>query len=341
MTDQIAQTSAIQQAAEDNDDIVIDLRDLTRYFFRHRWLLICSALIGGVLMATVALSMRNVFESQALLAPAQNNSNGLSSISGQLGGLASIAGIQLGTNDQLTTEAIALFTSRSFLLGFIQDLGIKPALFPDSWDADQKKWAAPGGVTRIIAALQPSSDTNDRSKYASPNEPTDSDTYTLFRKNFIAISQDKKTSLITLTVRAYTPDQAMQWATELTRRANNHLRAAKKLEAEKSIAYLKEALEETSVIEMQTSMYQLIEAQTKTIMFANATDEFALKTIDPAYYPERKSSPRRTLMAIVGTLIGLLMGGAYLLLRYLNQTPSNETEQTSIQNRDSARPARK
>jgi LPS O-antigen subunit length determinant protein (WzzB/FepE family) len=60
----------------------------------------------------------------------------------------------------------------------------------------------------------------------------------------------------------------------------------------------------------------LIEEQTKTIMFANVRDEYVLKTIDPALIPELKSGPKRALICIVGTLLGIILSFFFLVLRF-------------------------
>jgi uncharacterized protein involved in exopolysaccharide biosynthesis len=56
-------------------------------------------------------------------------------------------------------------------------------------------------------------------------------------------------------------------------------------------------------------MYNLIEAETKELMLANGKAEYAFTIVDPAVPPEIRISPKRTLMVLVGTSIGLLLGG--------------------------------
>src|SRR5690606_2172806 len=154
-------------------------------------------------------------------------------------------------------------------------------------------------------------------------EPTDWDTYDLFVDDFISVKQDKKTSLITVSVRAYTPEDAQTRAQDLVHRVNEHMRAGKKAEAEKSIAYLQKASEQTSLVDTQKAMFQLIEAQTKTIMFANAKEEFAFKTVDPAFYPEEKVKPKRALMTISGGMLGFALAFVVIFAQYLRQLRNN------------------
>jgi LPS O-antigen subunit length determinant protein (WzzB/FepE family) len=79
-------------------------------------------------------------------------------------------------------------------------------------------------------------------------------------------------------------------------------------EAEARIAYLEGKLQETNIAGMQQVFYQLIESETRTVMLANAQDEYIFKTVDPAVVPQEKSEPKRALIAIVATMLGGMLG---------------------------------
>lgn len=222
-----------------------------------------------------------------------------------------MAGIRLGKDDQSTNEAIAIMGSRDFILQFIKDFNLKPIIFENRWSSENSKWSTPGIVERTLSVFDSPTERNAenqaKSRYNDPNEPTDEDTYEFFSKNLLDISQDKKTNMVTVSVRAYSPEQAAAWGKSLIQRLNDHMKSSKKAEAEKSIAYLQEALKQTTLVDMQKSIYQLIESQTKTIMLTNARDEFSLKTIDPAFIPDQNFKPKRMMMLVAGAIIGLLL----------------------------------
>ena len=50
-----------------------------------------------------------------------------------------------------------------------------------------------------------------------------------------------------------------------------------------SMTLLKDQVNKTSIIEMQTIFFQLTEGQAKTLMLAEISDEYALKTFSAAY----------------------------------------------------------
>jgi LPS O-antigen subunit length determinant protein (WzzB/FepE family) len=66
---------------------------------------------------------------------------------------------------------------------------------------------------------------------------------------------------------------------------------------------------------MQQVFYQLIENETRTVMLANAQQEYVFKTVDPAVVPQEKSEPKRALICIVATLIGGMLGVLIVFVR--------------------------
>ena len=97
------------------------------------------------------------------------------------------------------------------------------------------------------------------------------------------------------------------------------MREQDKIEAQNSIDYLTKKLQETQLADMQTVFYQLIEEQTKTIMLAEVSKEYVLKTIDPANAPEEKAKPKRALIVVLGTMLGGILSVLIVLIRYFTK----------------------
>jgi uncharacterized protein involved in exopolysaccharide biosynthesis len=99
------------------------------------------------------------------------------------------------------------------------------------------------------------------------------------------------------------------------------------LESKASITYLNDQIAHTSDIEIQRVMYNLIENETKTLMLANATPEYAFTVVDPGVPPELRSSPHRILMIGFGLLLGVFIGALVALARsaWGNNRPSSVT----------------
>jgi LPS O-antigen subunit length determinant protein (WzzB/FepE family) len=95
-------------------------------------------------------------------------------------------------------------------------------------------------------------------------------------------------------------------------------------EAQNSINYLTQQLEEIQVASMETVFYQLIEEQTKNMMLTKVKEEYVLKTIDPAQVPEEKSGPKRALIVVLGIMLGGMLSVLIVLVRYFSKKEPNK-----------------
>jgi uncharacterized protein involved in exopolysaccharide biosynthesis len=265
-------------------DDEINLLDLWKVLVEQKMLIFLFTTIATVVALVYALLATPIYRAEALLAPVINEKGGrLSALDGQFGGLASLAGINLGGGGSSVDVAIATLKSRDFTNRFIEDENLMPVLFEAQWDENNKQW---------INIEKP---------------PTLWKAYKIF-KSILAISQDNKTGLITLAIDWKDPVLAAEWLGKLVARVNNKLRQEAIMESEKSIKYLETELQKTSVIEIKESIYNLIEAQTKTKMLANTQEEYAFRVLDSAVVPEEKFKPKRTLIVVLGFIIGGMMG---------------------------------
>lgn len=264
----------------------ISLLDLWRLLVAYKWLIIGITLITTAIATAIAFYLPPVYRAEVTLAPVTPEEGGrLSALAGELGGIASLAGINIGPSGSSADKAIAVLTSRAFTDAFIKDEQLLPLLFSDIWDPQKQVWLV--------------KDQKDA--------PTLRRAYQVFDGSIRTVKQDKKTGLITLAIEWKDPEQAARWANLLVERLNQHERQEAIAEAEKSLAYLKNQLGQTSLLEMQQVIYRLIEAQTKNIMLANARDQYAFNVIDPAVAPEIPSKPMKGFIVAFCALLGFVL----------------------------------
>jgi len=271
-----------QSPVEDDE---INLLDYWRILMRYKWLIIFFTITSASSTIYVAFKMTPIYRAEVTLAPAGDNKSAASALSGQFGGLASLAGINLGSGGGKTQEAIATLESRSFTNTFISEEKLMPILFADSWNESDQTW-------------------NVKTEKEKPTKWKAFKTFNGIR----TISENKKNGMFTLAIEWQDPEVATLWANKLVDRINKHQKTMAINEAQQSIEYLKNELKETSVVEMRQAIFRLIEAQTKNIMLANVREEFVFKIIDPAVVPEEKIKPKKKLMAILGTVVGFMLG---------------------------------
>ena len=301
-------------------DDEIDLRELWETLWQGKLQIAGITAVFAIASVIIALMLPNIYRSEALLAPAEESQGGgLAALAGQFGGLASIAGINLseGATDP-TMVAIETLKSRRFIKTFIANHSLLvPLMAADSWnestdelildtdiyDSDNQQW-----VREVSAPLKP--------------KPSDIEAHEVFIDEVLSVSQDKKSGLVTLSVDFYSPTLAKQWVDWLVTDLNNYMRSKDLKNAERTINYLTEQLNGTSIADMQTIFYQLIEEQTKTIMLANVRQHYVLEAIDPAVVPEKEIEPKRALICILITLLGGFISVVYVLVRSFRRKES-------------------
>ena len=132
----------------------------------------------------------------------------------------------------------------------------------------------------------------------------------------LSLSEDKKTSLVTIAIKHQSPVVAQAWVALIIEAVTEELRGSDVEEAQGSIAFLEQQRTQTSLVSLDEVFAQLIEEQTKTIMLANVSKDYVFNVIDPAVVPELKSEPKRALICILGTLLGGMLGTLLVLVRH-------------------------
>jgi uncharacterized protein involved in exopolysaccharide biosynthesis len=135
-----------------------------------------------------------------------------------------------------------------------------------------------------------------------------------FQENVLKVSEERTTGLVTIAVEWTDPDVAATWADVLVRRLNDRLRERALEEAEQNVAYLREEMAKSSLVTMQQSIGQLLQSELQKLMLARGNEEFAFKVVDPAIAPKQRTRPKRSIIAIIGTFLGGLVGAFVVLV---------------------------
>lgn len=307
-------------SAETQYETEIALRDLVGALWAGKKWIIAAVTLFGVLALIYAINKPNIYTAQATLAPIGNGSGGnMAKLAGQLGGLASIAGIDLGGGgDQKLEIAIQTLKSRAFVTAFIRENNIEPMLMAaDAWDAKTKRWHYDKSIyIEETGTWLPQKGLFSDEK---PSEPTDWDLYEKFME-MLSISERQDNGMITLSIKSLSPISAQKWVEKMVADINSHMRNKDVQEAEARIRFLEEKLEQTNISEMQQVFYQIIEGETRTIMLANAQQEYIFQTIDPAVIPQEKSEPARFFLIVMTMMLAGIVSSMVVLLIYFNQS---------------------
>ena len=294
-------------------DDEIDLKELFMVLWSGKWLISAVTGLAAAISVVVALSLPNIYTASALLAPAESSGGSLSGLMKQYGGLASLAGVSLpgGEEGSRAQLGMQLMKSRAFIGDFVERRDILPELMAvESWDTGS------GDIIFDPEAYDPATKTWVRN-VEPPKSPAPSaqEAHKAFSA-ILGVSQDKQTGYVSVSIEHQSPVVAAQWVNWLVEDVNAAVKAQDVTEAQKSIEYLKQQVDNTSLADLQAMFFELIQSQTETVMLAEVRPEYVFKTIDPAVVPEEKSKPSRALICILGTLMGAILSMVFLLIRH-------------------------
>lgn len=234
-----------------------------------------------------ALFSRPIYRAELVLAPVESErgSSLVSSLGGQVGQLASFAGLNAGNAGNLYTH-LALLTSKEFTRDFILNNALLPVLYEDDWNFDDGTWKH--GQEKTMWKVLSDFDRKVRS-----------------------VDYDVTTGIVRLRIDWYSGEVASRWANEMGDQLNAMIRRRAIQEANDSVRYLKEALAKNSIVGVEQSMNRLLESQINKIMMANVRKDYAFQVIDPAMPPAESAQlrPNRPLIIAIGLVFGFVFGG--------------------------------
>jgi len=294
----------------DAADDEIDLRELFTVLWRGKLLIVGVTLLFAIGAVAYALSLTNVYRSEALLAPASQD-GGASKLGG-LSGLAGMAGIALpGGGADKTALGLEVLKSRAFIGSFIEEHELLvPLMAAKGWNAETGELLIDTDVYDVVNQAWVR-----EAKPPRQSMPSAQEAYEEFQ-SLLVVAEDKTTEFVSLSVEHVSPVVAQQWVTWLVQDVNNVMREQEVSEAERAITYLKGQVANTSLTDLQAMFFELIQSQTETIMLAKVREEYLFKVIDPAIVPEQKYGPKRALICVLGTLLGGMLAVLLVLIRH-------------------------
>ena len=271
-----------------NDDTDLDVRLLlARVVGKLRWV-IASVVIFTAAFAAWAFLATPYYRAATILVPAgESGVSGIGAALGQMGGLASLVGLNLSSPGTETEEALAVLKSRQFTEDFIRDKSLLPKFFPSKWNGAL-------GVWRVDPL----------------NLPSLAEGYRYFDRKLRSVETDKKSGLVTLQIDWRDRAEAADWANDLIKRLNEEMRLRAIKKANAAVGYLEKESNATSTVVTRDAIGRLVEAQVNRRMMANVTEEFAFRVVDRALPADKDDPvrPKKVLLIVIGALLGIAVG---------------------------------
>jgi uncharacterized protein involved in exopolysaccharide biosynthesis len=259
----------------------IDIIAIIRVMWRYRYLIGLASIVFALLAVYMALTAKEIFRAEVVVTEVHDNglSGGGGDLAGKLGGLASLAGVQLGGGGGGGDANVqGVLASRHLIEEFIKQQDLVPLLGKGK-----------GAHSTLWFAVK------------------------TFQEQIVTIHDDPLKGLTTITIDWFDPSVAAKWANGFVALANDLIRTQAFDDASRNVDYLNKQIAQTNQVEVQRSLAGLIENETKKLMLANGRRDFAFRSVDPAVPPEIRHSPRRALLVISGTALGFFLGTLFAL----------------------------
>lgn len=281
----------------------IDLHKIFSTLWDNKTIILSVTLAGFILSIFVSLILPKVWTSSSIhIINSNNNATFDGPLSSSFQGISSLSSLALGSGSYEADIAIARIRSKIFFQKLIESDKIAIDLYAIK-GFDEK-------------TLNPVFDKNvyniDKEQWSV--KPTFLELYKHYNDSLSAFL-DRKTNLLHLSFSHRSPVFARDFLQKVINEFNEEMRLKSLNEANASIYFLTNKLNEIQQSDVKKSMSNVIEFQLKKQVLAMIDENYFLETIDMPFVPEKRTSPRRSLIVIATTLLSLIFTMMLLILR--------------------------
>ena len=291
----------------------INVRELITILWDKKFLISCITTLFAVTAIIYSLSLPNVYESRALLAPANDSDSSMGMLQ-QYSSVANLAGISIGSDGakDKSLEAIARINSFDFFSEFVlPEIALKDLMA-------SKKWSSSSDLIEYDNKIF-----NSSKNIWVENIPSAQEAFARY-KQIMSISQDKKTQFVNISITHKSPYIAKDWVSIIVKNINMSMRDNEKNKVKKSIDFLNNQAMAVKYEEVKQSISALQQEQIKSLMLIEASEEYIFKSISTPIAPEFKSGPARSALVIAVTLLGLIFSFITVLINHFNNKLKNK-----------------
>ena len=301
-----------------NYDNEINLRELFYALWDKIFYIGVITSIFSLISIIYALMLPNVFQSQASMMPLIDEGNGMNSILGRYSGMTSLAGISLPSESRTKgQEAIARIKSFEFFSNdFLPQIKLENLMAVKEWNQTNN--------TLIYEESTFNSESRQWVRKVSPPKsivPSSQEAYEKYQI-IMNIKEDKITSFVTLSVEHKSPVIAQQWVEIILDQIDQVMRDQDRQTAMRSIEYLNSLTPTVNYEEIKQALSALQQEQMKKLMMVEANANYIFKVLDSPIVPEKKSKPRRALIVILGSLLGMMLSSLGVLVFHYTRKSS-------------------
>ena len=288
----------LNNSINSNDEI--NLKKLFEALWQGKWLIIAITSFFAISGVLYSLNLPDIYKSESLLSPV--GSDGRSSSSSNITGLASLAGINLSTN---SSGNAAKASQKVHTLSFFKDNILPNIYLPNlmaiqSWNSD---------TNTIVYKSNYNQETKTWEKIASAQESYDE------FKDLMKFSQDYDTGFVTISIKHKSPHVAKEWVELIVSQLNYFFRTNDKQEAKLSMDFLNAQIAQTSFTEIKQVIAQLLQNKMQQLTLIEANEFYVFSYLDPPEVMEKRDEPNRASISILGFIFGGMLGILVVIIR--------------------------
>jgi len=301
----------MHQNNELNDEIV--LKDLFFTLWAGKIYIILASIISIFLASIYLQSTERKYTVEYNLKPVGETKSSPSLAS--LGGLASIAGIQLPTSSNNDFKIFKeLITSSEVSEIIFENEKIIKDIFRAEWNETLNNYSMPpkSKIQIFVSDAKKLLTGNIEANYSPPNPRR----LAMYIDNNVQINKDKETGFLKFTSETSKPQLILSTIIEATKASDKIMRQRYIDFSTEPLAFYKEKLRTARSREHREALAELISREEQKLMFASKGKYFIAEPyINPtiSLYP---TAPKPKLILALSLVLGLFLGSALILMRY-------------------------
>ncbi len=284
---------------------------------RLRWI-IGAVLVGGVL-AIVYLNIATPKYSAIMRVSAASSGGGLGGALGQLGGIAAMAGLDLGKGASSAASPFDLYLdklrSHANAVEVARDPILMRHIFYKEWDATAGRWHAPDTLSYKLEQFLNDIAGRPRIPYRPPG--ADELSEYLLEKVRITPPKPKDPPLTSIYFEDRDPVIAAMLLNKVHGFADDSVRRLSLRRAIENSRFLTSRLQTTQNLDQKMRLSEILLEQERQIMMASSNVSYAATPSEPAVPSPEPVTPNVVATIVVGLLLGGLIGLLVLFSMFL------------------------
>lgn len=293
----------------------LDLGEIYNFIVKEKFIISLTTIIITTTAIIYSFTLPNIYQSKAIITSNDiygEPSSALQSFSG----IASLTGVELpsGSNKKKADIAIEKLNSLNFFeQNIIPNIFLPDLMALSGWNQEKNSLEYYNNLYDI--------ESNIWTRKVNPPQkqiPSSQESFEVFHDKHFSIRVDEKKDIITLLVKHESPYLAKQWTELIFDQINLYYKEKDKLQATKAVNFLNTQIAETDLTEIKSVLASLLKVEMQKLTLIEANKYYVYDYIDPPAIMEKKLSPNRPLIMIIGLLIGFVLGFSISLIRYLS-----------------------